>query len=161
MRKFSSRRLPPTLPGLMRYLASARAQCGIPRAADARCSGSRRSIGTVTPMSASLPAISGTAAAASSLLTVTRTSCEPRCASALDLQRRSGGVGSVGVRHRLDDDGMGGPNGDATDQDRGRLSSSYCRHFRLREMIFKANSLAMALHSKHALPFPAFWSTNV
>ena len=28
VRKFSSRRLPPTFPGLMRYLASARAQSG-------------------------------------------------------------------------------------------------------------------------------------
>src|SRR3954464_13183222 len=39
-------------------------------------------IGTLTPASASRAAISGTAAAASSLFTVTRTSCEPEAASA-------------------------------------------------------------------------------
>ena len=78
VRKFSSRRLPPTLPGLMRYLASARAHAGIlRRAAGGRCSGSRRRSARRRPRSASRSTISGTAAAASSLLTVTRTSCDP------------------------------------------------------------------------------------
>jgi len=85
----------------------------------------------------------------------------PSSRKLLDLKGRSGGIRSVRVCHRLDNDGIGGPNGDATDQDRRCPPSSYCRHFRLREMILKANSLAMAPHSKNALPLPAFWSTDV
>ena len=61
--------------------------------------------GTPTPRSRSFRTISGTAAAAASLLTVTRTSSLPACASA-NLDRGAVRVGRVGVGHRLDDDGM-------------------------------------------------------
>ena len=78
-----SRLLPlPTLPGLIRYFASA-------------CAHSRYSVsslwplkwkspisGTVTPCASSRSRIAGTAAAASAELTVTRTSSDPASASA-------------------------------------------------------------------------------
>jgi len=54
---------------------------------------------------ASASRIGATAAAASSVLTVTRTSSEPASASARNLRDRSRDVGRVGVGHRLDDDG--------------------------------------------------------
>ena len=40
-----------------------------------------------------------------------------------DLERGSGGVGRVGVRHRLHDDRMGGPDGDAADDGGDGFSS--------------------------------------
>ena len=50
--------------------------------------------GTSTPRPRTLRTMSGTAAAASSVLTVTRTSCEPAC-EAGDLDRRRVGVRGV------------------------------------------------------------------
>jgi hypothetical protein len=85
----------------------------------------------------------------------------PSSRKLLDLKSRTRGIRSVGVCHRLDNDGIGGPNRDATDHDRCCPPSSYCRQFRLRVMILKANSLPMAPHTKNALLLPAFWSTDV
>ena len=75
-------------------------------------------IGTSTPRSRTFATISGTAAAASSVLTVTRTSCEPAWASARDLDRRRVRVRGVRVGHRLDDDRVRRPDEDAADVDR-------------------------------------------
>ena len=61
-------------------------------------------IGTSTPRPRTLRTISGTAAAASSVLTVTRTSCEPACASRATWIAVASGVRGVRVGHRLDDD---------------------------------------------------------
>ncbi len=58
---------------------------------------------------ASLRIISGTAAAASSVLTVTRTSWDARVGEAGDLDRGRVGIGRVRVGHRLDDDGWALP----------------------------------------------------
>ena len=74
-------------------------------------------IGTSTPRPRTLRTISGTAAAASSVLTVTRTSCEPGVGEPRDLDRRRVGVRGVGVRHRLDDDRVGAAHEDAADVD--------------------------------------------
>jgi hypothetical protein len=78
-----SRLLPrPTLPGLMRYLASASAQAGCSRSSLCPLKWKSPTIGTLTPSCASRSTIAGTAAAASSVFTVTRTSSEPAIASA-------------------------------------------------------------------------------
>jgi hypothetical protein len=58
------------------------------------------------------------------------------------LESRAGGVGRIGVRHRLHDDWMRGPNGDATDDGGRGLSSRYGGQVCLRGMNLKANSLA-------------------
>ena len=67
-------------------------------------------IGTAMPSRSSPSTMAGTAAAAASLLTVTRTSSLPARASVGDLLHRGGHVGGVGVGHRLDDDRMIGPD---------------------------------------------------
>ena len=56
--------------------------------------------------------ISGTARAAASVFTVTRTSSLPAACSARDLGHRPGHVGGVGVGHGLDDDRPGAPHRD-------------------------------------------------
>ena len=61
--------------------------------------------------------ISGTAAAASSVLTVTRTSCEPAWARRATWIAVPSAIGRVGVGHRLDDDRVGAPDEDAADVD--------------------------------------------
>ena len=59
--------------------------------------------------------ISGTAAAASSLFTVIRTIWEPAFARAATCAAVRARIGRVGVRHRLDDDGLGRADEDAAD----------------------------------------------
>ena len=77
--------------------------------------------GTSTPrLSRSLRIISGTAAAASSVLTVTRTSCEPAWASRATWIAVASGVGGVRVGHRLDDDRVRRPDEHAADVDGDR-----------------------------------------
>ena len=92
-----------------------RARRDTSRAAGARCSGSRRRSGRRRPGRRGAATISGTAAAASSLFTVTRTSCEPAVGERGDLRGGRGGVGGVGVRHGLHDDRMRRPDGDGAD----------------------------------------------
>ena len=64
----------------------------------------------------------GTAAAAASLLTVTRTSSEPARASAMHLADGAGDVGGVGIGHRLHHDGC--IAADAHSAHRGGISLS-------------------------------------
>ncbi len=115
-----SRLLPrPTLPGLMRYLSSASAQAGcaaqqlVAVEVEVADQWARRS-----PRSAAGRGYAGTAAAASSVFTVTRTSSEPASASSRTWRRRRLDVRRVGVGHRLDDDGHAAADGDGTDADR-------------------------------------------
>ena len=68
-------------------------------------------IGTSTPRRRDATTISGTAAAASSLFTVTRTSCDPALGERDDLRGGPGRVGGVRVGHRLHDDGWADPTG--------------------------------------------------
>ena len=78
----SSRFFPrPTLPGLMRYLASACAQSGYLSSSLWPLKWKSPMSGTSTPSSCRRAVIVGTAAAAASELTVIRTSSEPLCAS--------------------------------------------------------------------------------
>ena len=77
--------------------------------------------GTSTPrLSRSLRSMSGTAAAASSVFTVTRTSCDPGVGEAGDLERRPVRVRGVRVGHRLDDDRVRGADQHAADVDGDR-----------------------------------------
>ena len=73
----------PTLPGLIRYFASARAQSG--KLVSSLCPLKWKSpmSGTAQPKPSSRSRMTGTAAAASAVLTVMRTSSEPASASAL------------------------------------------------------------------------------
>ncbi len=78
-----SRLLPlPTLPGLIRYLASARAQSGCSVSSLCPLKWKSPISGTGQPSASSRARISGTAAAAAEVLTVMRTSSEPASASA-------------------------------------------------------------------------------
>ena len=79
-----------------------------------------------------------------------------------DLERGTGGIGRVGVRHRLHDDRMGGPYGDAADDGGYGLSSRYGGQMCLRVMNLKANSLAWAVHvNQERLPYPRIpWSSD-
>ncbi len=61
--------------------------------------------------------MTGTACAAASLLTVTRTSSEPACASCATWIAVAIGVGGVGVRHRLHHDRVLGADRDAPNVD--------------------------------------------
>ncbi len=72
----------PTLPGLIRYLASARAQSGHSVSSLWPLKWKSPISGTWQPAASSRSRIGATAAAASSLLTVMRTSSEPAAASA-------------------------------------------------------------------------------
>ena len=58
------------------------------------------------------------------------------------LERGSGGIGGVRIRHRLHDDRMGGPYGNAADNGGRGLSSRYSGQLWLRRMNLKANSLS-------------------
>ena len=64
--------------------------------------------------------ISGTAAAASGTLTVTRTISDPAAASAATWVDRAGDVGRVGAGHRLHDHGRAAAHLDVTDLDANR-----------------------------------------
>ena len=80
----SSRRAPvPTLPGLIRYLSSACGAVGILRQQQVAVVVEVADEGRVTPASSIRCLISGTAAAASGMLTVTRTISEPARASSM------------------------------------------------------------------------------
>ena len=72
--------------------------------------------------------MSGTARAASSLLTVTRTSSLPASASARTWVIVPGDVGRVGVGHRLDDDRVGAAHLDAAHVHRHRTPALEPRH---------------------------------
>ena len=61
--------------------------------------------------------ISGTAAAASGMLTVMRTSSEPARASSMHWVAVDFDVDGVGVRHRLDDDGRAAADHHLADPD--------------------------------------------
>jgi len=58
------------------------------------------------------------------------------------LERGAGCITCVGVRHRLHDDRVGGPNGNAADDGGRGLSARYGGQLCLRGMNLKANSLA-------------------
>ena len=76
--------------------------------------------GAVQPASSMRCLISGTAAAASGTLTVTRTISEPASAQLDALPRRRRRIGGVGHRHRLHDDGGAAADRDGADADRYR-----------------------------------------
>ena len=110
--KLSSWCLPPTLPGLIRYFA---------RPWRSRVLGQEDAVVVEVADDGRLHCltISGTAFAAASLLTVTRTSSLP--AASVDLGDRPGDVGRVGVGHGLDDDGPLATDLDAADVDQHGL----------------------------------------
>ena len=91
-------------------------------------------IGTSTPRPRTLRTISGTAAAASSVLTVTRTSCEPGVRQAGDLDGGRVGVGGVRVGHRLHDDRVRATDEDAADVDADRRPARRSYRCRARVM---------------------------
>ena len=70
----------------------------------------------------------GNGCAASSLLTVTRTSSEPARASAATCSMVPCDVGGVGVGHRLDDDGNFPADANVADVDGGGFSALNLRH---------------------------------
>ena len=73
-------------------------------------------MGTATPSRSSPSTIAGTAAADSSLLTVTRTSSLPARGQRGHLAHRRGHVGRVGVGHRLDHDRVAGADRHTADR---------------------------------------------
>ena len=84
--------------------------------------------GAVTPASSIRCLISGTAAAASGTLTVTRTISEPASASSMHCCAVDRGIGRVGHRHRLDDDRRAAADLDGADADADRLVQANCGH---------------------------------
>ena len=73
--------------------------------------------GAVQPASSMRCLISGTAAAASGRLTVTRTISEPACHSSMHCCAVDAGIRRVGHRHRLHDDRRAAADGDVADLD--------------------------------------------
>ena len=73
--------------------------------------------GAVQPASSMRCLISGTAAAASGVLTVTRTISDPASASSTHCRAVARRVGRVGHRHALDDDGRAAADLDGADVD--------------------------------------------
>ena len=88
---------------------------GSASAAGGRCSESRRSAARCSRRRACGCLISGTAAAASGRLTVTRTISEPGLPQLDALLRGRAGIRRVGHRHRLHDDGRAAADGDVAD----------------------------------------------
>ena len=73
--------------------------------------------GAVQPASSIRCLISGTVAAASGRLTVTRTISDPASASSMHCRAVAGRIGGVGHRHRLHDDRRAAAHLDVADPD--------------------------------------------
>src|SRR6185436_6627206 len=82
------------------------------------------------------------------LVVVHRDTHEPASRAREICHLKSGGcrIGGVGVRHRLNDDRIGGPYGNVADDGSRGLPSRYGGQLCLRVMNLKANSLAWAVH---------------